>query len=336
MEYVNAKRSFNAAKRSLILDTLNQHQDYCGHYPIIQQHSGDVQEYYLEIKGGSLAICKEIVLPGFWMQISNLCLPYQLCLHTRKQEDAFQMHFSLSAELSGYSQESQLDIRNGTGNFLFLPKHLSDYKKNGDLSNCINFEVNFSPEYFYRQFASFSDYYPEFFARVNRGEVALLNSIGMMMLPRMKQIVVDIIQCRLRGPFNKIYIEAKVHELLVLQMDQFSQQIQENHQLNQVDKAKFALVKDLLLSRRKTPSLHELSLESGLNLDKLKKGFKAIYGATIFGYLNDIKMEEARQQLLSMDATVSEIAEKAGYKNPQHFTAAFKRKYGVLPRDMRH
>lgn len=336
MEYVNAKRSINAAKGSLISDARNGHQAYFGHYPIIHHKVGDVEEYYLEIKRETSDICKEIVLPGFWIQISNLHLPNHLSLHTNKREDVYQMHFSLSVQSSAHNLDFYLDINHGTSNFLFLPKHLPDYGEPIETANHINFEINFSLDYFNQQFTGFSAYYPEFFARVHKGEAALLNNNGLIMLPRMKQIVVDIIQCRLKEPFNKIYIEAKVHELLVLQMEQFSQQILENHQLNQVDRAKFALVKDILLSRRKAPSLHELSLASGLNLDKLKKGFKALYGATVFGYLNDVKMEEARQRLLSMDATVSEIAEKAGYKNPQHFTVAFKRKYGVLPRDVRH
>ncbi|MCD8538528.1 MAG: helix-turn-helix transcriptional regulator [Leadbetterella sp.] len=46
-------------------------------------------------------------------------------------------------------------------------------------------------------------------------------------------------------------------------------------------------------------------------------------------------MEKAREMLETTDLNVSEVAEKVGYKNPQHFSTAFKRKYGVLPSSLK-
>lgn len=74
----------------------------------------------------------------------------------------------------------------------------------------------------------------------------------------------------------------------------------------------------------------ELAHKCGLNDFKLKSGFKQLYGNTVFGYLGNLRMEVALR-LLKEQKSVRLVAEEIGYKNPQHFTAAFKKKYGVLP-----
>ena len=80
------------------------------------------------------------------------------------------------------------------------------------------------------------------------------------------------------------------------------------------------------------PSLHELSEEIGLSLNKLKEGFKQLYGDTVFGYLLDHKMEEARSMLASNNYNVNEVGLKIGYSTSSHFIAAFKKKYGTTPK----
>jgi AraC-like DNA-binding protein len=79
-------------------------------------------------------------------------------------------------------------------------------------------------------------------------------------------------------------------------------------------------------------SLLELSRHVGINDFKLKKEFKEIFGTTVFGYLNDLRMEEARRMLSEENRTINEVAKFVGYKNQTHFTVAFKKKYGILPR----
>ena len=80
------------------------------------------------------------------------------------------------------------------------------------------------------------------------------------------------------------------------------------------------------------PSLQELSEEIGLSLNKLKEGFKQLYGDTVFGYLLDHKMEEARRMLNSQKFNVNEVGLKLGYSTASHFIAAFKKKYGTTPK----
>ncbi|HAU35030.1 AraC family transcriptional regulator [Lysinibacillus fusiformis] len=81
------------------------------------------------------------------------------------------------------------------------------------------------------------------------------------------------------------------------------------------------------------PSLMELSRLIGLNDFKLKKGFKEMYGTTVFGYLREKRLEQASLLLQNGTMNVMEVANAVGYSNPSHFAEVFKEKYGVSPRD---
>ena len=82
-------------------------------------------------------------------------------------------------------------------------------------------------------------------------------------------------------------------------------------------------------------SLTELAQQVGTNEFTLKKGFKELFGTTVFGYWNELKMEWAKQMLSEDGLTVTEVSEKIGYKNPQHFSTAFKRWYGFSPGELK-
>jgi AraC-like DNA-binding protein len=73
----------------------------------------------------------------------------------------------------------------------------------------------------------------------------------------------------------------------------------------------------------------------GLNQQKLKTGFREVLGTTVFGYLSEVRMQKAKRMLLDEKKYVGEVASEVGYKNPHHFTAAFKKRFGFLPSELR-
>ena len=80
------------------------------------------------------------------------------------------------------------------------------------------------------------------------------------------------------------------------------------------------------------PGLQQLSDQVGLNLKKLKMGFKQIYGDTVYGFLFDYKMDYARKLLDSGSYNVNEVGLKIGYSTGSHFIAAFKKKFATTPK----
>ncbi|MDH5680963.1 MAG: AraC family transcriptional regulator, partial [Spirochaetota bacterium] len=72
-----------------------------------------------------------------------------------------------------------------------------------------------------------------------------------------------------------------------------------------------------------------------LNHNKLKYGFKQVFNNTIFGYLKEIRLEQARTLLLDERLSVTETAYTVGYNSLSHFAAAFHQKYGMNPGSIR-
>lgn len=97
--------------------------------------------------------------------------------------------------------------------------------------------------------------------------------------------------------------------------------------------AKIRLAKEIMIKRMTNPpTLQELADEIKLPLNRLKEGFKQVYGDTVYGFLFNYKMERARQLLASGSLKVNEVGQKIGYSAASHFIAAFKRKYGTTPK----
>lgn len=84
------------------------------------------------------------------------------------------------------------------------------------------------------------------------------------------------------------------------------------------------------------PSLSELAHLSGLNEYKLKQGFKEMFSTTVFGYLAEKRLELARDYLSDPNRSVTEIADSLGYASIQHFSYAFKKKFGHSPKALRN
>ncbi|RPE14091.1 AraC family transcriptional regulator [Chitinophaga lutea] len=92
-------------------------------------------------------------------------------------------------------------------------------------------------------------------------------------------------------------------------------------------------VKDYLRDSFLSPelSLDLLCRKFGLNEFKLKRGFKQLFGHTVFGYVQELKMKTARRLLAEKKMNVNEVADYLGYSAPNHFSAAFKKMYGHVP-----
>ncbi|EHQ30771.1 AraC family transcriptional regulator [Mucilaginibacter paludis] len=157
---------------------------------------------------------------------------------------------------------------------------------------------------------------------------------GRLTTPPMSDIINTISRYAENKTLHPIILQAKVLELAFIDLEQFQQKdkASSNTFVKPNDIQKLQLAKMLIGENLQTPcSLIELAHKVGLNDFKLKKGFKEIFGTTVFGYLLELRMEKAKTMLLSPGCTVSEVAHAIGYKNAHHFTVAFKKKFGYLP-----
>lgn len=65
------------------------------------------------------------------------------------------------------------------------------------------------------------------------------------------------------------------------------------------------------------------------------RAFVATVGMTPFEYVMTRRLARARELLLRTDRSVLAIALAVGFKTPSHFSARFRREFGVAPRELR-
>lgn len=82
-------------------------------------------------------------------------------------------------------------------------------------------------------------------------------------------------------------------------------------------------------------TIPELAQRCGLNRDKLVRGFRQLYGATIAEVLSERRLGAARQLLLASDLPVASVGYRCGYQNNASFARAFARRFGVPPSALR-
>lgn len=156
------------------------------------------------------------------------------------------------------------------------------------------------------------------------------------LLPPMQHILNEIRLCTEDCPIQCIFIESKILSLLHLVFEAFQQ---EDHfsknkvtgELNALDFEKLQAAKEYIdRNIAENYTLVELAHRVGLNDFKLKKGFKEVFGSTVFTYRHTIRMKKAKEMLQS-GYQVNEVSEEIGYKHSHHFSAAFKAYFNLLP-----
>ena len=153
--------------------------------------------------------------------------------------------------------------------------------------------------------------------------------------PAMSVVLSQILETKLHESIETLYFKGKVYELLSLFFNKSEDADVEQcpFLIDEENVRKIRKAKEIIISHMtEPPTLQELSAEIGLNIKKLKEGFKQIYGDTVYGYLLDHKMNEARSMLNSRQYNINEISLKLGYSTSSHFIAAFKKKFGTTPK----
>jgi AraC-like DNA-binding protein len=101
---------------------------------------------------------------------------------------------------------------------------------------------------------------------------------------------------------------------------------------NEADREKIVRAREVLLQHIGEPlTIKELSRKVAINECYLKKGFKEMFGTTIFDFYQSQRMEHARYLLYEKGLSVTEVSIMLGYSSISHFSTAFKKHTGLKP-----
>lgn len=178
-----------------------------------------------------------------------------------------------------------------------------------------------------------------FLNKAKRKVPTMASDLHPSVTPEIKIIIRDILKCMYNEPGRKIRIEGKTLELLDSSLEQieFHDSKSPNLHLSSFDIEKIRQVREYVLRNLDNPgTLKSLSHKVGTNVFKLKKGFKWLYGTTVFEFLREERMQRAKILLLETDIPLSQIAFVIGYKNHSNFTAFFRKRFGYPPSKLRN
>ncbi|MDB5201632.1 MAG: transcriptional regulator, AraC family [Ferruginibacter sp.] len=136
---------------------------------------------------------------------------------------------------------------------------------------------------------------------------------------------------------ENIFINAQTQILLLYSMDcMLGEKLETSFTCkflaNEADREKIIKAREILLQHIGEPiTIKALSRKVAINECYLKKGFKEIFGTTIFDFYQSQRMEHAKYLLYDKGLSVTEVSLLLGYSSISHFSTAFKKHTGIKP-----
>lgn len=137
------------------------------------------------------------------------------------------------------------------------------------------------------------------------------------------------------GAMKRLYMESKAIELIAHKLAQImspdgAAQPPLKLRSDDIDRIHYAeeiLCRDLECP----PKLSDLARTVGTNHCALNKGFREIFGATVFGHLRQMRLINAKRLLEEEGMNVTEAALTVGYNSMPSFSKAFSEFFGQNP-----
>jgi AraC family transcriptional regulator, transcriptional activator of the genes for pyochelin and ferripyochelin receptors len=151
---------------------------------------------------------------------------------------------------------------------------------------------------------------------------------------RIAEVIANINQCPFNGVIRYLFLESKMMELFVLQMQQaqLAMNKKDEDYWSAEDRDKLHAIRNYIENAYLDEfSLKDLTSKFALNEFKLKKGYKQFFGTTVFGYVHQLRMQKAKTLLEEKTMNVSEAAFFIGYNNVSSFCTEFKKRFGYSP-----
>ncbi len=141
---------------------------------------------------------------------------------------------------------------------------------------------------------------------------------------------------RYRGGLGHLYLDGKMQELIALYLSEALEcdiLNERSSTLSQTEVSAIMEAKQIIDSEISyAPSCEEIAGLVHLSESKLTRGFSRMFGMPIHSYIIDQRLTKAAKLLLDSRLNVGEIAAMVGYSKPSNFSAAFKKKYGIVPK----
>ena len=156
--------------------------------------------------------------------------------------------------------------------------------------------------------------------------------------PRQQRIIQEIFNPAVHTPsLLPLYLEGRVIEILLESLTLLMSgniNPSQHRQLKQHEQLRLQRARDLIARCEPGPlSVDIIARETGISASGLQKLFRRAEGVSVFEYVRRTRLQQAMHMLQSGQMSVQAVSELAGYKSPENFATAFKRQFGITPRE---
>lgn len=162
-----------------------------------------------------------------------------------------------------------------------------------------------------------------------RADISMMAPIS----PAMRHLARELMNPTYAGPTGRLYLQARALELLARQFELLGGELEREGTLTGPEAARVREARQRLLADLgNPPDLVSLAASVGLTPKRLNRGFRELFGATVFEYLRNERLEAARGAL-EEDPRLSlkQLAWRLGYAETNNFINAFSRRFGISP-----
>ena len=162
-------------------------------------------------------------------------------------------------------------------------------------------------------------------------------SIAVNLCSRTRGTLENLLHNNYNNSLENIYINSQLQTLLLYGLECLvDEKAEESFACkflsNETDREKITLAREILLQQIGDPiTIKELSRKVGTNECYLKKGFKELFGSTIFDFYQTQRMEHGKYLLYEKGLSVTDVSALLGYSSISHFSTAFKKHTGIKP-----
>ena len=153
---------------------------------------------------------------------------------------------------------------------------------------------------------------------------------------RARSVLEALLNNNYSDSLENIFVNAQTQMLLLYSLDCMDEKqidvINCKFLANEADREKVLKAREVLIQQIGEPiTIKELSRKVAMNECYLKKGFKEMFGTTIFDFYQSQRMEHAKYLLYEKGLTVTDVSVLLGYSSISHFSTAFKKHTGLKP-----
>lgn len=158
-------------------------------------------------------------------------------------------------------------------------------------------------------------------------------AVRLGMSPRVKSVLQRLVNGPPPGAPQQLFYHGIAIDLIVEQISRINSNPPKNLGLSNREQNRVIYAQKLLThDLSNPPCLRLLSKMTGMNMNKLQQGFYQLYGASVFKFFKQYRMWEANRLFHETDMNVSQTASAVGYSNFSHFSNAYKKHFGILPK----